>query len=195
MAETFVSMYLDSTYDLTCDSQLSDEEETLLTCSSKTPSSSESSSGDQSSSSFLEELFTTALDLNLDGCPSPRHLALTPPPSPSSHNLDSTYIKEKPSTPSEDSPPQDTRVTDAVRLAIPPSVQALTNDQLRERLKALGEMPGPVTEHTRGAYMTYLTKVEAGYKPHENRSSKGSEGRQRVWSRLIHCSFLHRVQV
>ncbi len=165
MAETFVSMYLD----LTSITQLLDDSMSLLTESSEGLPSPESEEGESSS---LEELFTTALDLDRDSSPAPSHCpaSLTPPPSPPAHHLNSTYVKRA----ADSSPSEGASVSDTERVVIPPSILRLTNVQLRERLKGLGESPGPVTEHTRQPYLLYLAKLESGLRPQQTKDSNGT---------------------
>ena len=56
---------------------------------------------------------------------------------------------------------------------VPPRLQKLTNQELRGELLARGEQPGPVTDSTRGAYLVYLVKLEAGIQPAGNTGYKG----------------------
>ncbi|XP_035666475.1 uncharacterized protein LOC118409514 [Branchiostoma floridae] len=42
---------------------------------------------------------------------------------------------------------------------IPPEFQQLSDQQLRERLEALGELPGPITNSTRRLYLLHLVKL------------------------------------
>ena len=56
---------------------------------------------------------------------------------------------------------------------IPPRLQKLTNQELRRELLARGEQPGPVTDTTRGAYLVYLARLEAGVQPAGNTGYKG----------------------
>ena len=49
----------------------------------------------------------------------------------------------------------------------------LTNPQLRDKLIELGEEPGPINEHTRGAYLKYLEKILQGVQPAGNKGYKG----------------------
>lgn len=56
---------------------------------------------------------------------------------------------------------------------IPCHLHGLTNQELRQRLIARGEQPGPVTELTRSAYLVYLAKLEAGIQPAGNTGYKG----------------------
>ena len=50
----------------------------------------------------------------------------------------------------------------SITVPIPPSLHKLSNLDLRERLVHLGEQPGPITNFTRPAYLTYLAKLEVG---------------------------------
>ena len=50
----------------------------------------------------------------------------------------------------------------SITVPIPPSLHKLSNSDLRERLVHLGEQPGPITNFTRPAYLTYLAKLEVG---------------------------------
>lgn len=56
---------------------------------------------------------------------------------------------------------------------IPRHLHNLTNQELRQRLVARGEQPGPITELTRPAYLVYLSKLEAGIQPAGNTGYKG----------------------
>lgn len=56
---------------------------------------------------------------------------------------------------------------------IPRHLHSLTNQELRQRLVARGEQPGPITELTRAAYLVYLSKLEAGIQPAGNTGYKG----------------------
>ena len=56
---------------------------------------------------------------------------------------------------------------------VPARLHQLTNQQLRQSLIDRGEQPGPVTDHTRSAYLLYLTKLEAGIQPAGNTGYKG----------------------
>ena len=49
----------------------------------------------------------------------------------------------------------------------------LTNSQLREKLIGYGERPGPINDHTRGAYLSYLHKIVKGLQPAGNKGYKG----------------------
>lgn len=61
----------------------------------------------------------------------------------------------------------------------PPSwILRLSNSELREKLLALGEHPGPINDSTRAAYQVYLAKVQAGVQPKGNRGYKGKAGKQ-----------------
>ncbi|XP_078701403.1 uncharacterized protein LOC144927684 [Branchiostoma floridae x Branchiostoma belcheri] len=42
---------------------------------------------------------------------------------------------------------------------VPPELQQLSDQQLRERLEALGELPGPVTASTRRLYLLHMVKL------------------------------------
>ena len=59
------------------------------------------------------------------------------------------------------------------RTRIPPRLQKLTNQELRDALVGRGEQPGPVTDTTRCAYLMYLAKLEAGVQPAGNTGYKG----------------------
>lgn len=56
---------------------------------------------------------------------------------------------------------------------IPRHLHTLTDQELRQRLVARGEQPGPITELTRPAYLVYLSKLEAGIQPAGNTGYKG----------------------
>jgi len=43
---------------------------------------------------------------------------------------------------------------------IPPSILALTNMELKDRLMSLGEKPGPISDTTRRVYQKHLVKIE-----------------------------------
>ena len=61
-----------------------------------------------------------------------------------------------------------------ITVPIPPSLHKLSNVDLRDRLIHLGEQPGPITNFTRPAYLTYLAKLEAGrVRPQENSKCNG----------------------
>ncbi len=53
------------------------------------------------------------------------------------------------------------------------SSECLTNIELRQKLVELGEEPGPVNDHTRGAYLKYLDKLQRGIQPAGNNGYKG----------------------
>ena len=56
---------------------------------------------------------------------------------------------------------------------IPRHLHSLTNEELRQRLLARGEHPGPITETTRPAYLVYLAKLDAGIQPSGNTGYEG----------------------
>ena len=60
-----------------------------------------------------------------------------------------------------------------IQVKIPEKLRSLTESELRERLVALGERPGPVTPSTKIAYIAYLAKLEAGVQPAGNKGYKG----------------------
>ncbi|KAH9365740.1 hypothetical protein HPB48_009599 [Haemaphysalis longicornis] len=45
---------------------------------------------------------------------------------------------------------------------VPPELRALTNEEIFERLKSLGDAPGPVTNGTRAAYLNLLARLSLG---------------------------------
>lgn len=60
-----------------------------------------------------------------------------------------------------------------IKVQIPENLKDLSDAQLREKLVALGEMPGPITPSTKVAYLAYLAKLEAGVQPPGNKGYKG----------------------
>ncbi|MCG8622657.1 MAG: hypothetical protein MJE68_11765 [Proteobacteria bacterium] len=60
-----------------------------------------------------------------------------------------------------------------IQVKIPEKLRSLTESELRERLVALGERPGPITPSTKIAYIAYLAKLEAGIQPAGNKGYKG----------------------
>lgn len=60
-----------------------------------------------------------------------------------------------------------------IQVQIPEKLKSLTEGELRERLVALGERPGPITPSTKVAYLAYLAKLEAGVQPAGNKGYKG----------------------
>ena len=85
-----------------------------------------------------------------------------------------TYVISQLASPDLASPQlTETSFSSAITVHIPQSIRCLTNDQLRGKLLSLGEQPGPVNDMTRVAYMTYLTKLEAGIQPAGNKGYKG----------------------
>ena len=60
-----------------------------------------------------------------------------------------------------------------IQVKIPEKLRSLTESELRERLVALGERPGPITPSTKIAYIAYLAKLEAGVQPAGNKGYKG----------------------
>ena len=73
------------------------------------------------------------------------------------------------STPS----PLDCSFAADIQVKIPEKLRSLTESELRERLVALGERPGPITPSTKIAYIAYLAKLEAGVQPTGNKGYKG----------------------
>ena len=65
-----------------------------------------------------------------------------------------------------------------IRVQIPEKLRSLTESELRERLVALGERPGPITPSTKVAYLAYLAKLEAGVQPAGNKGYKGKRRRE-----------------
>lgn len=49
-----------------------------------------------------------------------------------------------------------------VTVEVPPELKALTNEQIFEKLKSLGDAPGPVTDGTRAAYLNLLARLTLG---------------------------------
>ena len=64
-----------------------------------------------------------------------------------------------------------------INVQVPEKLKNLTDSEVRERLVALGERPGPITPSTKVAYLISLAKLEAGVQPAENKGYKG-EGRR-----------------
>ena len=52
---------------------------------------------------------------------------------------------------------------------IPPSVLALTNMELKDRLISLGEKPGPISDTTRRVYQKHLVKIESACVDNKNK--------------------------
>lgn len=75
-------------------------------------------------------------------------------------------------------------------LLIPDEVSCLSNEQLRSKLKSLGEKPGPVTDSTRPAYQVFLTKVLSGVQPAGNTGYKGTCVCMKVYKYLCNESLL-----
>ena len=78
------------------------------------------------------------------------------------------------STPS----PLDCSFAADIQVRIPDKLRSLTEGELRERLVALGERPGPITPSTKVAYLAYLAKLEAGVQPAGNKGYKGERRRE-----------------
>lgn len=84
----------------------------------------------------------------------------------------------------------------SITVPIPPSLHKLTNSDLRERLVHLGEQPGPITNFTWPAYLTYLAKLEAGGVRPQGHSNCNGEPQWcilvlAVFSRLISISSVY----
>ena len=56
-----------------------------------------------------------------------------------------------------------------VNVSPPPWIVRLSNGELREKLLALGEHPGPIDDSTCAAYQVYLAKVQAAVQPRGNK--------------------------
>ena len=78
------------------------------------------------------------------------------------------------STPS----PLDCSFVADIQVSIPEKLRSLTEMELREKLLALGERPGPITPTTKVAYLAYLAKLEAGIQPSGNKGYKGEKERE-----------------
>ena len=76
-----------------------------------------------------------------------------------------------------------------IKVQIPVKLKDMTDSQLRERLVALGEKPGPITPSTKVAYLAYLAKLEAGVQPTGNKGYKGERGKDnyRWYTSNTHC--------
>ena len=66
-----------------------------------------------------------------------------------------------------------------IQVQIPDKLRSLTEGELRERLVALGERPGPITPSTKVVYLAYLAKLEAGVQPAGNKGYKGERRGER----------------
>ena len=86
--------------------------------------------------------------------------------------VDSTSSHKTNSTCYTPSPLECSFVAD-IKVQIPTTLGDLSDSQLRERLVALGERPGPITPSTKVAYLAYLAKLEAGVQPAGNKGYKG----------------------
>ena len=84
------------------------------------------------------------------------------------------------STPS----PMDCSFAADIQVRIPEKLKSLTESELRERLVALGERPGPITPSTKVAYLAYLAKLEDGLQPAGNKGYKGERGEGRERERI-----------
>ena len=93
----------------------------------------------------------------------------------SSHAASTHQSGQASSTPS----PLDCSFAADIQVCIPEKLRSLTESELRERLVALGERPGPITPSTKVAYLAYLAKLEAGVQPAGNKGYKGEERRGR----------------
>ena len=60
-----------------------------------------------------------------------------------------------------------------IQVKIPRHIRKLKDSELVDQLVSMGEVPGPITESTRKAYMVYLTKLERGVHPAGNSGYKG----------------------
>ena len=54
------------------------------------------------------------------------------------------------------------------------SFHLLSNSQLRDKLISYGEHPGPITDFTRNAYISYLKKIASGVQPSGDKGYKGN---------------------
>ena len=107
------------------------------------------------------ELYTTAMSTS----ENTSLLASDSSPHPSDHTHESNTTPETVSdTAGASMSPNllDCSYAANITVPIPPSLHKLSNADLRERLIHLGEQPGPITNFTRPAYLTYLAKLEAG---------------------------------
>ena len=112
--------------------------------------------------SECSELYTTAMSTS----ENTSLLASDSPPHTSNHTHESNTTPETTvsDTAGASMSPNllDCSYAASITVLIPPSLHKLSNTDLRERLIHLGEQPGPITNFTRPAYLTYLAKLEAG---------------------------------
>ena len=64
-------------------------------------------------------------------------------------------------------------------------LSTLTNEQLKQKLQSLGEEPGPITNTTRNAYISYLQKILDGVQPAGNKGYKGKKLKLLLLSLLL----------
>jgi hypothetical protein len=105
-------------------------------------------------------------------CHTPPSTTRQPRQAGSSNRVHATRTHESgqaSSTPS----PLDCSFAADIQVKIPEKLRSLTESELRERLVALGERPGPITPSTKVAYLAYLAKLEAGVQPAGNKGYKG----------------------
>ena len=103
-------------------------------------------------------------------CPTPPSSTHQPRQTGSSSHVASTHQSgQTSSTPS----PLDCSFAADIKVHIPEKLRSLAEGELRERLVALGERPGPITPSTKVAYLAYLAKLEAGVQPAGNKGYKG----------------------